>query len=67
MIRRRIRDMLRRHRSLSLVRQIKALYRGSWEHNPLGARQTTGIPMRYGTGIDWDEFHTPTEYHGIPD
>ena len=29
--------------------------------------QTTGIPMRYGTGIDWNEFHTPTECHGAPD
>lgn len=35
--------------------------------SPLGAWQTTGIPMRYGTGVDWDEFHTPTEYHGAPD
>ena len=93
----RIRDMLRRHRGLSLVRQIKAvcwwchqhtghpepdawlaanavtdeqieaLYREAWERSPLGAWQATGIPMRYGTGIDWDEFHTPTEYHGTPD
>ena len=92
-----IRDMLRRHQALSLVRQtkavcwwchqhtmdpepdawltanavtdgqIKALYREAWEHSPLGAWQTTGTPMRYGTGIDWDEFHTPTEYHGTPD
>lgn len=72
----RIRDMLRRHRGLSLVRQIKAVcwwchqhtgtpkpdawlaanavtdeqieafYREAWEHSPLGAWQTTGIPMR---------------------
>lgn len=93
----RIRDMLRRHRGLSLVRQIKAvcwwchqhtghpepdawlaanaatdeqieaLYREAWERSPLGAWQTTGIPMRYGTGIDWDEFHALTEYHGTPD
>ncbi len=47
--------------------QNEALYREAWEHSPLGAWQTTGIPMRYGTGIDWDEFHTPTEYHGAPD
>jgi len=47
--------------------QIEALCREAWEHSPLGAWQTTGIPMRYGTGIDWDEFHAPTEYHGTPD
>ena len=48
-----------RYRGLSLVRQIKALHREAWGHSPLGAWQTTGIPMRYGTGTDWDEFHTP--------
>ena len=93
----RIRDMLRRHRGLSLVRQIKAvcwwchqhtehpepdarlaanaatdeqieaLYREAREHSPLGAWQMTCIPMRYGTGTDWDKFHTPTKYHGALD
>ena len=47
--------------------QIEALHREAWEHSPRGAWRTTGIPMRYGTGIDWDEFHTPTECHGTPD
>lgn len=46
--------------------QIEALHREAWEHSPLGAWRTTGIPMRYGTGIGWDEFHAPTEYHGAP-
>lgn len=39
--------------------QIETLYREAWERSPLGAWWTTGIPMRYGTGIDWEEFHTP--------
>lgn len=47
--------------------QIETPYREAWEHSPLGAWQTTGIPMRYSTGTDWDEFHTPTEYYGTPD
>ena len=47
--------------------QIEAFYREAWEHGSLGAWQTAGIPMRYGTGIGWDKFHTPIEYHGTPD
>ena len=88
----RIRDMLRHHRGLSLLRRIKAicwwchqhgehpepagwlaanaltdqqierLYRQAWEHGPQGAYETFGIPNRYGTGIDWNEFHTSTRY-----
>lgn len=92
----RIRDMLRRHRGPSLVRQIKAvrrwchqhtmhpepdawlaanavtdgqieaLHREAWEHSPLGAWRTTGTLMRYGIGIDWDEFHTPNRIPRLP-
>ena len=87
-----IRDMLRRHRGLRLVRRIKAicwwchsrterpepaswlvrnaitdqrieeLYKHAWETSPQGAWETYGIPMRYGTGIDWNEFHTPVRH-----
>lgn len=85
-----IRDMLRRHRGLRLIRRIKAIcwwchhrtehpetaawpagnatadqrieefYEHAWETSPQGAWETYGIPMRYGTGIDWNEFHTQT-------
>ena len=84
----RLRDMLRRHRGLRLVRRLKAicwwchqhtahpetdawlaanampderlerLYRQAWERSPQGQYETFGIPARYGTGIDWNEFHT---------
>lgn len=27
-----------------------------------GTWETYGIPNRYGTGIDWNEFHTATRY-----
>ena len=87
-----IRDMLRRHRGLRLVRRIKAicwwchsrterpepaswlvrnaitdqrieeLYEQAWETSPQGAWETYGIPIRYGTGIDWNEFHTPSRH-----
>ena len=87
-----IRDMLRRHRGLRLVRRIKAicwwchsrtehpetaawlvrnaitdqrieeLYRHAWESSPQGAWETYGIPARYGTGIDRNEFHTQTRH-----
>ena len=43
-------------------RQIERLYRQAWEHSPQGAYETFGIPNRYGTGIDWNEFHTSTRY-----
>lgn len=89
----RIRDMLRRHRGLRLIRRIKAicwwchrhtehprsaawlvanavtdqqveeLHRRAWERSPQGAYETYGIPNRYGTGIDWNEFHTHVPYH----
>lgn len=29
---------------------------------PQGAYETFGIPNRYGTGVDWNEFHTRTRY-----
>lgn len=88
----RLRDMLRRHRGLRLVRRLKAicwwchqhterpetdawlaanamtderlerLYRRAWERSPQGQYETFGIPARYGTGIDWNEFHTRVEW-----
>ena len=88
----RLRDMLRRHRGLRLVRRLKAicwwchqhtahpetdawlaanampderlerLYRQAWERSPQGQYETFGIPARYGTGIDWNEFHTRVEW-----
>ena len=90
----RIRDMLRTHRGLNLIRRIKAvcwwchqhtehperaawlarhawrdeqieqLYRQAWEHSDEGRQQLFGIPARYGTGIDWNEFHTSTPWKG---
>ncbi|MBT1173914.1 IS1249 family transposase [Bifidobacterium sp. MA2] len=88
----RLRDMLRRHRGLRLIRRLKAicwwchqhterpetdawlaanaitdqqlenLYRKAWERSPQGMHETFGIPMRYGTGIDWNDFHTRVEW-----
>lgn len=88
----RLRDMMRHHRGLRLIRRIKAicwwchqhsqhpqpaawlaanaitdqhieeLYRKAWESSPQGAYETYGIPNRYGTGINWNEFHTTTRY-----
>ena len=29
--------------------------------------ETFGIPMRHGTGIDWNEFHTTTRYPNTTD
>lgn len=91
----RIRDMLRHHRGLSLMRRIEAicwwchqhaerpepaswlaanaitderieeLYRQAWAHSPQGAYETFGIPSRYGTGIDWNEFHARVRYPNV--
>jgi putative transposase len=88
----RLRDMMRRHRGLRLIRRIKAICRWchqhsqhpqtpqwpaanafsdqriedlckkAWESGPQGAHETYGIPNRYGTGINWNEFHTTTRY-----
>lgn len=88
----RLRDMMRHHRGLRLIRRIKAicwwchqhsqhpqptawlaanaisdqhieqLYHNAWQSSPQGAHETYGIPNRYGTGINWNEFHTPTTY-----
>ena len=88
----RLRDMMRRHRGLRLIRRIKAilwwchqhsqhpqtpswlaancisdqqiehLYQQAWQSSPQGAYETHGIPNRYGTGINWNEFHTSTRY-----
>ncbi len=88
----RLRDMMRHHRGLRLIRRIKAicwwchqhserpqpaawlavnsitdqhiedLYRKAWQSSPQGAYENYGIPNRYGTGINWNEFHTTTRY-----
>lgn len=47
--------------------QIEELYRKAWEHSPQGAYETYGIPNRYGTGIDRNEFHTPVRYPNTTD
>lgn len=82
-----LRELLRNHRGLSLVRRVKAihwhcsrhtqsppplnhvlgtyptdrniqdLYRRAWENQPHQQWASTGIPERYGTGINWTEFH----------
>mgnify|MGYP004470566215 CR=1 FL=1 len=46
--------------------QIEEPYRKAWEH-PQGAHETYGIPNRYGTGIDRNEFHTPVRYPNTTD
>lgn len=88
----RLRDMLRHHRGLRLIRQLKSicwwchqhterpetdawlaanaitderleeLYRHAWEQSPQGRYETFGIPPRYGTGIDWNDFHTRVQW-----
>ncbi|WEV68587.1 IS1249 family transposase [Bifidobacterium sp. ESL0775] len=88
---RQLRDMLREHNGLPLIREIKAicwwchmhtehpespawlarhcltdqqveqLSQQAWQRSPEGRLATTGEPT-WGTGIDWDEFHTPTRY-----
>ena len=42
--------------------QIERLYRQAWEHSDEGRQQVFDIPARYGTGIDWNEFHTNTPW-----
>lgn len=54
-------------RGLSLARRIKELYRKAWEKSPQGAWEASGVPMFYETGIAWDDFHRPSEYHGTPE
>ena len=41
--------------------QIEEPYRKAWEHSPQGAHETYGIPNRYGTGADRNEFHKPVD------
>ncbi len=43
--------------------QIEQLYRQAWEHSDEGQQALLGILARYGTGIDWNEFHTRTPWH----
>lgn len=38
--------------------QIHDLYQKEWEKRPEQIWTSTGIPMHYGTGITWNEFHT---------
>lgn len=47
--------------------QIEEPYRKAWEHSPQGAHETYGIPNRYGTGIDRNEFHTRVRYPNTTD
>lgn len=45
--------------------QIQRLYQQAWENSDEGRQQVFGIPARYGTGIDWNEFHTSIQWHTI--
>lgn len=47
--------------------RIEELYQKAWEKSPRGAWEASGVPMLYGTGIAWDDFHRPSEYHGTPE
>ena len=47
--------------------RIEEVYRHAWESSPQGAWRPSGIPARYGTGIDWNEFHTTTRYPNTTD
>jgi hypothetical protein len=38
--------------------QIEDLHHQAWQNQPEQVWTTTGIPMHYGTGINWNEFHT---------
>jgi hypothetical protein len=38
--------------------EITNLYQQAWQNQPEQIWALTGIPMRYGTGIQWNEFHT---------
>ncbi len=42
--------------------RLERLYRRAWERSPQSMHETFGIPMRHGTGIDWNEFHTRVEW-----
>ncbi|MCO6558962.1 MAG: IS256 family transposase, partial [Bifidobacterium sp.] len=42
--------------------QIEELSNQAWERSPEGAAHTLGTPETWGTGIDWNEFHTATRY-----
>ncbi|WEV67211.1 IS1249 family transposase [Bifidobacterium sp. ESL0769] len=42
--------------------QIEEANERAWEHSPEGAARTLGTPETWGTGIDWNEFHTATRY-----
>lgn len=42
--------------------QIEHFYQQAWERSDEGKQQVFGIPARYGTGIDWNEFHTSTPW-----
>lgn len=46
--------------------RIEELSQRAWEHSPEGRLATTGAPT-WGTGIDWNEFHTPTRYPNTTD
>lgn len=84
----RLREMLRNHRGLTLLKRIHAIcwwcychtenpgnsawiiqhaftntqiqefYQQAWEQSQQGLFNVLGMPARYGTGVDWNEFHT---------
>lgn len=44
-------------------KRIEQLYRQAWERSNQGLSEVFGIPARYGTGVDWNEFHKSREYY----
>ena len=42
--------------------RLERLYRRAWGKSTQGMHETFGIPVRHGTGIDWNEFHTRIEW-----
>ncbi|MFU0563006.1 IS256 family transposase, partial [Gardnerella vaginalis] len=44
-------------------KRIEQLYRQAWERSNQGLSEVFGIPARYGTGVDWNEFHKRREYY----
>ena len=42
--------------------RLERLYRQAWERSPQGQYETFGTLARYGTGIDWNDFHTRVEW-----
>ena len=44
-------------------KRIEQLYQQAWERSEKGLSKVFGIPARYGTGVDWNEFHKNSKYY----